>query len=86
MFFWNSPSNSIIVPDVKMHRSNNLHEPFHSLDATNTTILNRTDEGQHRVDMFFNLKTLRFQYLKVDMNFYDSSDWIFLGEVQFCGE
>ena len=88
MFFWNSPSNSIIVPNVRMHRSNNLHEHFNPLDATNITILNRTDEGQHRVDMYFNHKTLRiqFQYLKADMNFHDSSEWIFLGEVQFCGE
>jgi len=88
MFFWNSPSNSIIVPNVRMYWSNDdstvpatpLNEIF---IITNSP--SRTDNGQQRLNIDIR-NDRQFQYLRIVMSFYDNSEWIFLGEVQFCGE
>ena len=87
MFFWNSPNNSIIVPTVRMFRSNDI-DPLSLPNANDeinitTNSLSRTDHGQHRVNFDVNDE---LQYLKVVMSFYNNSEQVFLGEVQFCGE
>ena len=86
MFFWNSQSNSIIIPNVMMYWSND-----DSITPSNeiTIITNspsRTGDGRRRLNVDINDIGLQFQYLRIVMNFYDDSEWIFLGEVQFCGE
>ena len=87
MFFWNSQSNSIIVPNIRMYWENYFdgsNVPNRRI-ATNTDSLDRTDDGRLRV--FINTDNdQQFQYLRIEMDFYDDSEWIFLGEVFFCGE
>jgi len=85
MFFWNSPSNSIIVPIVRMYWSNNDSIISSDVIFFDNTSPNRTDEGQQRINID-NSNGRQFQYLRIEMSFYDNSEWIFLSEVQFCGE
>ena len=84
MFFWNSPSNSIIIPNVRIAWAD------HNMVFTETTITtdspNRTEDGQSILNIDISNDRLKFQYLRIEMSFYDNNDWIFLGEVQFCGE
>ena len=85
MFFWNSQSNNISVPTVRMFRGNYFD---HSILLTNEIIIttnspSRTGDGRRRINIDYN-NGLQFQYLRIEMNF--NSEWIFLGEVQFCGE
>ena len=51
-----------------------------------TDLPGRTGDGQRRLNIDINNNRLQFQYLRIVMSFYDDSEWIFLGEVQFCGE
>ena len=86
MFFLNSQSNSIIIPNVMMYWSND-----DSITPSNeiTIITNspsRTGDGRRKVNIDVINDRLTYQYLKIVMNFYNKSEWIFLGEVQFCGE
>ena len=88
MFFWNSPSNSIIVPTVKMYWSND-----HSFTPTNeiaiiTNLPNRTSDGRHKLNVDVTKQELESWYpktVRIMMNFYNNSQWIFLDEVEFCG-
>ena len=88
MFFWNSQSNNIIVPNVRMYQGD-YFDGFTVLtnEVTVTTNLpSRTGDGRRRLNFDINDNGLQFQYLRIEMSFYDNSEWIFLGEVQFCGE
>ena len=93
MFFWNSPSISILIPNVRMFWSDYFDGSIIiNRQITNTNITTdlrgRTGDGQRRlnIDINDNINRLQFQYLRIEMSFYDDSEWIFLGEVQFCGE
>ena len=59
---------------------------FRQIYTITTNLPNRTEDGQRRLDIDINNAELQFQYLRIMMNFYSSSEWIFLSEVQFCGE
>ena len=86
MFFWNSPSNSIIVPNVMMYWSNDDSiKPSNEITIT-TNPPGRNDDVRRRLNIDINNDGLQFQYLRIEMSFYDNSEWIFLGEVFFCGE
>ena len=87
IFFWNSPNNSIIVPNVWLFGSNYFDGSIVlSNEITVTTnSLNRTIDGRHRLNIYIN-KDRQIQYLRIEMSFYHNSEWIFLSEVQFCGE
>jgi len=88
IFFWNSPSNSIIVPNVMLYWSNDDSAAPATLSNEITITTNspsRTDNGQQRLNIDVS-NYRQFQYLRIVMSFYDNSEWIFLGEVQFCGE
>ena len=88
MFFWNSPSNSIIIPNVRMYWGDYFDGstvPTNVITAITTTSPDRTGDGRRRLFIDTN-NELQFQYLRIEMSFYDNSEWIFLGEVQFCGE
>ena len=86
MFFWNSQSNSIIVPNVMMYWSNDDSiTPSNEINITNNPP-SRTGDGRRRWNIDINDDGLQFQYLRIEMSFYDNNEWIFLGEVQFCGE
>ena len=88
MFFWNSPSNSIIVPNVKMFWSNYFDGSIilsRGLTIT-TNSSNRTVDRQRRLNIDINDNGLQFQYLRIEMSFHGNSEWIFLSDVQFCGE
>ena len=86
MFFWNSQSNSIIIPNAMMYWSNdNSITPSNEITIT-TNSPSRTGDGRRRLNIDINGNGVQFQYLRIEMSFYDNSEWIFLGEVQFCGE
>ena len=87
MFFWNSQSNSIIVPNVMMYQGDYFDGsivPIRQITIT-TNSPGRTGDGRRRLFIDIN-NGLQFQYLRIEMSFYNTSEWIFLGEVQFCGE
>ena len=86
MFFWNSQSNSIIVPSVVMYWSNDDSITPSSEITITTTSPDRTGNGRRRLNIDINNDGLQFQYLRIEMNFYDNSEWIFLSEVNFCGK
>ena len=86
MFFWNSQSNSIIIPNVRMYWGDYFDG---SIILTNEIIIttnspSRTGDGQYRLNIDISNNGLQFQYLRIEISF--SSEWIFLGDVQFCGE
>ena len=86
MFFWNSQNDSIIIPNVMMYWSNDDSiTPSNEITIT-TSSPDRTGDGRRRLNIDINDNGLQFQYLRIEMSFYDNSEWIFLGEVQFCGE
>ena len=87
MFFWNSPSNSIIIPNVMMYWSNDDSISMPSNEITITTSPPRRISDARR-RLFINITDtgLRFQYLRIVMSFYDNSEWIFLSELRFCGK
>ena len=87
MFFWNSQSNSIIIPNVRMYQGDYFDgSTVLAREITITTSSpDRTGDGRRR--LFINVNNgPQFQYLRIEMSFYDNSEWIFLGEAQFCGE
>ena len=86
MFFWNSQSNSIIVPNVMTYWSNDDSiTPSNEITITPPSP-NRTGDGLHRMNIDNSNPRLRFQYLRIEMSFYNTSEWIFLSEVNFCGK
>ena len=86
MFFWNSQSNSIIVPNVMMYWSND-DSIMPSNDITITTSSpDRTGDARRKMIIEVINDGLTYQYLRIEMNFNDESEWIFLGDLQFCGE
>ena len=86
MFFWNSQSNSIIIPNVRMYWSNDDSiTPSKEITIT-TNSPSRTGDARRRMIIDINDNGLQFQYLRIEMSFYNDSEWIFLNEVQFCGE
>ena len=88
MFFWNSQSNSIIVPNVMMYWSNG--DPITPSYEISIVLAidspNRVGDRRNRLNVDINNALLQFQYLRIVMSFYDNSEWIFLSEVQFCGK
>ena len=85
MFFWNSQSNSIIVPNVMMYWSNDDSiTPSNVINIT-TNSPSRKGNGRRRFNVDIKAR-LQFQYLRIAMSFHDNSEWIFLSEVQFCGK
>ena len=85
MFFWNSPSNSIIIPNVRLAwADHNVVRFFDTAITTNSP--NRTEDGQSILSIDISDDMPKFVYLRIAMTFYSNSEWIFLGEVQFCGE
>ena len=88
MFFWNSQSNSIIIPTVRVYQGNYLDRSFVlSIGITITTNSpSRTGDARRKMNIDINDNGPQFQYLRIEMSFHDNSEWIFLGEVQFCGE
>ena len=87
MFFWNSLTQKITIPRVKMYTSNYFDgSSVLSNEITATTNSpNRTINGRHRLNVLID-NDRQFQYLRIEMSFNDNSEWIFLSEVQFCGE
>ena len=85
MFFWNSQSNSIIIPNVRMYWSNDDSiTPSNEITITANSP-SRTGDARRRMNIDID-NGPQFQYLGIEMTFSDDSEWIFLGEVQFCGE
>ena len=86
MFFWNSQNNSITVPNVTMYWSDDDSiMPFNEINTTPSSP-KRDGDGRRRFNVDISDVGLQFQYLRIEMSFYDDSEWIFLSDVQFCGE
>ena len=85
MFFWNSQSNSIIVPNVMMYWSNDDSIAPSNVISITTNSPSRTGDGQRRLNINITNDTIHYRYLRIVMSFYSSSEWIFLSEVEFCG-
>ena len=87
MFFWNSQNNSIIIPNVRMYRGDYFDGStvLVNVITITTSSPDRTGDGRRRLFIDIN-NGLQFQYLRIEMRFYINSEWIFLSEVQFCGE
>ena len=86
MFFWNSPSNSIIIPTVRLYGSNDDSiTPSNEINITPGSVRRDRDE-RRRWFININDNVVQFQYLRIEMSFRDDSEWIFLSEVEFCGK
>ena len=57
---------------------------FIKITSTTTSSPNRTEDGQSTLSIDIISDTLKFQYLRIVMNF--NGEWIFLSEAQFCGK
>ena len=86
MYFWNSPNNSIIIPNVRLYWSNDDSTTPSNEINIDPGSARRDREERRRFNINVNDNGLQFQYLRVEMSFYDHSEWIFLGEVEFCGK
>ena len=87
LFFFNSPSNSIIIPNVRLYWSNDDSiAPSNEINITPPDVPRRDRSGRRRLDIDIDDNGLRFQYLRIEMSFYMDSEWIFLDEVEFCGK
>ena len=75
MFFWNSQSNSIIVPNVRMYQGDYFDGSIVlSNEITNTTSSpDRTGDGRRRLNLDIN-NGPQFQYLGIEMSFYINSE------------
>ena len=87
MFFFNSPDNNIKVPNLMFYWSNDDSTMPSNPISFNPVSVNRDVQRQRRLNINIdNDGAIRFQYLRVLMNFYNNSEWIFLTEVLFCGK
>ena len=87
MFFWNSQSNSITIPNVRMYRGDYFDGSIiltNEIIPRTTNSPNRTGDGQHKLNIDISNNRQQFQYLRIEILF--SNEWTFLSEVQFCGE
>ena len=86
MFVFNSQSNGIIIPTVRLYWSNDDSiTPSNEINITTRSPI-RTGDKRRRLIVVVRSNEVTYQYLKIVMNFYNNSEWIFLNEVQFCGE
>ena len=89
VLLWSSPSNGVIVPYVRLYGSDYfdgnilLSNEIPRIVTTNSP--NRTVERRHALVIYI-ANYRQFQYMRIEMSFYDNSKWIFLSEVQFCGK
>ena len=86
MFFWNSLSSSITVPEVRRMEWADYTNPtsFNEINITTNSPC-RTKTGKCTLNIN-NRAQVKFQYLRIHMSIDEDSKWIFLGEVQFCGQ
>ena len=87
MFFWNSQNNSITVPNVMMYWSDD--DSIVPSNVINITPGNPNTNGDRRSRLNIDIsddRELKFQYLRIAMTFVNNHEWIFLSEVQLCGE
>ena len=74
MFFWNSQSNSIIVPNVMMYWSDDDSITPSNVISITSGSPNRNGDGRHRLNININNVGLKFQFLIIEMSFYDNSE------------
>lgn len=89
LFFWMVPSDSVFIPNVRIYWSDDDSiTPSNELMITCNIIRcdTNTTVGQHMMTIGRGIEELKFRYLRITMSFGDTSEWIFLSEVQFCGK
>ena len=85
MYFWTSLGDDIIVPNVSVFWSDNSTTPSNEFTTTHGTSGNGT-MGQHILTINIGHHDLKFRYVRIMMGFGETCEWIFLSEVEFCGE
>ena len=85
MFFWTSLDDNTMVPNVRVYWSDNSTTPSTEFTITRGTTGNGT-VGQHVLTISISHRELKFRYVRITMSFGVICEWIFLSEVQFCGE
>ena len=85
MFFWTSLSDEIIVPNVNVYYSDNSTIPSTEFTTSRGTSGNGTI-GRHILTINISHRELKFRYVRITMGFGVTCEWIFLSEVEFCGE
>ena len=85
MYFWTSLSDNIKVPEVNVYWSDNSTEPSNEFAITHDTSGGGAI-GQHTLTINVSNHELKFRYVRITMSFCETCEWIFLSEVQFCGE
>ena len=85
MFLWVFENSDIIVPNVKVHGSNDSFVT-RSYEITGT-ITQSVDNQWTRLNVNISGE-ISFQYFRVTMNFNNTINlkWIFLSEISFCGK
>ena len=83
MCFWNSISDSVTVPNVKVYWSDD-----DSIAPSNRFLITHNTSGSdaHVLTINIGYSSLKFRYLKIEMSFVEGCRWIILSEVEFCGE
>ena len=81
MFFWNSTSDNIRVPDVAAYWSSSPGTPSNIITASYST-----DCSSNGGCVLIITGAQRLRYLRIVMTFHLNNDWIFLSEMQFCGK
>lgn len=84
MFFWKSASDSIGTPNVILYWSD-AGIPSNQISSSSNTD-GCGSSGQCTMTINFGDSNLKFHYLRIFMTFHNNHEWIFLSEVQFCGE
>ena len=85
MYFWTSLSDNIKVPEVNVYWSDNSTEPSNEFAITHDTSGGGAI-GQHTLTINISDHELKFRYVRITMSFCETCEWIFLSDVQFCGE
>ena len=82
LFFWNSPSDNILVPNVRMWWAD-FTMLFNEIEITYDPP-NGTEDGLYAMNVSISdTRALKLQHLRIEIN---NSKWTFLSEVQLCGE
>ena len=85
MYFWSSLQDSMTVPNIDVYWSDeDFVMPTNEFVITHST--SGGDADQQVLTIHIGHRNLKFRYIRIQMAFADSCQWIVLAEVEFCGE
>ena len=84
MYFWSSLRDSMTVPNINVYWSDeDFVMPSKEFVITHST--SGGDADQQVLTIHIGHRNLKFRYIRIQMAFADSCQWIVLSEVEFCG-